>query len=139
MPRRSSGTFEYYRDPVFLWCVAAYGINRLLIKPNLTHYSPFFHGHFDDCLFVPVALPLFLLVYRWLGLRPDDAPPRWWEMAWHVVVWSFFFKWFGPVVMHRGAADPFDIACYAGGGIAAWLLWNYLPSPRTREGLAKLR
>jgi hypothetical protein len=126
--------FGYWRDPLFLLGLAAYLLNRVAIKPHLHAYSPLFDGHFDDCLLVPVALPLFLLVYRWLGLRPDDAPPRVWEMAWHVLVWSIFFKWFGPVVLHRSVADPVDIACYAGGGVAAWLLWNF--RPRRRVGAA---
>jgi hypothetical protein len=123
LPERR-GPFGYWRDPVFLCGLAAYLVNRGLIKPHLAHYSPFFHGHFDDCLLVPVALPLFLLVYRWLRLRPDDAPPRFWEMAWHLLVWSLFFKWFGPVVLHRSVADPVDVACYAGGGLAAWVIWR---------------
>ncbi len=127
MPR---DRFGYWRDPLFLLCLAAYLLNRLAIKPHLHGYSPFFHGHFDDSLLVPVALPLFLFVYRRLGLRPDDAPPRFWEMAWHLLVWSVFFKWFGPVALHRSVADPVDLACYAGGGVAAWLLWNFLPLRR---------
>jgi hypothetical protein len=119
--------FGYWRDPLFLLGLGAYLLNRLAIKPYLHSYSPFFHGHFDDCLLVPVVLPVFLFVYRFLGLRPDDAPPRFWEMAWHVLVWSVFFKWFGPVVLHHSVADRVDVACYAGGGAVAWLLWNFLP------------
>jgi len=124
MPVESRGGFGYWRDPVFLISLGAYFCNRTWIKPNLRVYSPFFHGHCNDCLLVPVALPIFLLVYRWLGLRPDDAPPRFWEMALHLLVWAVFFKWFGPSVLHQGAADPVDIGCYAAGGIVAWLLWN---------------
>jgi hypothetical protein len=124
--------FGYYSDPVFLLSLAAYFLNREVIKPNLHHYSAVFHGHFNDCLLVPVALPLFLLAYRWLGLRPDDAPPRFWEMALHVAVWSLFFKWFGPAVLHHGVADPKDLACYFGGGVIAWLLWNFPPFPFLR-------
>ena len=67
--------FRYALDPVFLAALAIYVINRAVIKPHLHRYSPFFHGHLDDSLLVPVALPIFLLVYRLLGLRPDDAPP----------------------------------------------------------------
>ncbi len=126
--------FGYARDPIFLAALAAYLANRLLIKPHLRHYSPFFDGHFDDCLLVPVMLPIFLFVYRRLGLRPDDAPPRFWEMAWNVLVWSVFFKWFGPVVLHRSVVDPVDVACYAGGGVMAWLLWNFLPGRRAVAG-----
>ena len=124
MPAKRRGTFRYLLDPVFLVCTGTYAINRLLIKPNLHTYSPFFHGHCNDCLFVPVALPVFLLVYRWLGLRPDDEPPRFWEMALHLAVWCLFFKWFGPTVLHHGSRDPWDLLCYAGGGIVAWVLWQ---------------
>ena len=116
--------FAYVRDPIFLASVALYAVNRLVIKPHLLVYSPFFHGHLDDCLVVPVLLPIFLLVYRQLGLRPDDAPPRWWEIAGHVAVWSLFFKGVGPALFHRSVADPVDLLCYAGGGVVAWWLWR---------------
>ncbi len=131
MPAERVG-FGYYRDPVFLLSLGAYFLNREVIKPHLHHYSPLFNGHFNDCLLVPVALPFFLLVYRWLGLRPDDAPPRFWEVAAHLAVWCVFFKWFGPVVLHQGVADPIDLACYSGGGVVAWLFWNYGPRLRRR-------
>ena len=118
------GRFGYWRDPVFLVCLTAYVINRELIKPNLHHYSAFFDGHLNDTLFVPVALPVYLLAYRLIGLRPDDEPPRFWEMALHVAVWSLFFKRFGPFTLRRGVADPVDIGCFLAGGIVAWLLWQ---------------
>jgi hypothetical protein len=123
--------FRYGLDPIFLVSLAIYLVNRGLIKPNLLSYSPFFHGHLDDSLLVPVALPIFLLVYRLLGLRPDNAPPRWWEIALHLVVWSLFFKWFGPTVLHRSVADPVDVFCYFAGGVVAWVLWH-LPAGRLR-------
>jgi len=119
----AQGTFRYALDPLCLGALALYLVNRLLIKPHLPAYSAFFHGHLDDTLLVPVALPVFLCVYRLLGLRPDNAAPRWWEIAAHLAVWSLFFKWFGPHVLHRSVYDPVDLACYAGGGVIAWLLW----------------
>jgi hypothetical protein len=124
MPAERSGTFGYWRDPVFLISLAIYVVNRTLIKPHLHHYSPLFHGHLDDTLTVPVALPIYLFVYRWIGFRPDDEPPRWWEIGLHVAVWMVFFEWFGPVVLHRGVADPIDDCCIACGGLVAWALWQ---------------
>ena len=124
MPAEKSSSFGYWRDPVFLISLAAYVINRALIKTNLHHYSPFFHGHFDDALTVPVALPIYLLAYRWIGFRPDDQPPRWWEVALHVAVWNVFFEWFGPKVLHQGVADPQDDWSIAIGGLIAWVLWQ---------------
>jgi hypothetical protein len=125
MPAERCAVFGYARDPLFLLAFAAYLLNREVIKPNLPRYSPLFHGHFNDGLLVPVALPFFLLVYRRLGLRPDDAPPRFWEMACHLLVWCVFFKWFGPAVLHRGVADPVDLAWYAAGGLVSWWIWNH--------------
>jgi len=124
MPAERVRGFGYWRDPVFLVSVATYAINRTLIKPNLHHYSAFFHGHLNDGLTVPVALPIYLLVYRWIGLRPDDEAPRWWEVALHAAVWCVFFKWFGPIVLHQSVVDPMDDLSIACGGLVAWLLWQ---------------
>lgn len=125
MPAERGGAFGYWRDPLFLVSLGTYAVNRLLIKPHLHHYSPLFHGHLDDVLTVPVALPVYLYIYRRIGLRPDDAPPRWWEVALHVAVWDVFFEWFGPHALHRGAGDPLDNLSIAAGGVAAWLLWRW--------------
>ena len=133
MPAKRNGGFGYWRDPVFFISLAVYVINRTLIKPNLHTYSPFFHGHLNDILTVPVALPIYLLVYRWIGFRPDDEPPRWWEVALHVLVWMIFFEWFGPRVLHHGVADPVDAWCIAGGGLISWTIWQgerFMPMPR---------
>jgi hypothetical protein len=124
MPAEGSGGFGYWRDPLFLACLGTYAVNRLLIKPNLHHYSPLFHGHLNDILTVPVALPIYLYVYRLVGLRPDDEPPRWWEVALHVAVWDVFFEWFGPHYLHHGAGDPLDNLSIAGGGLVAWVIWR---------------
>jgi hypothetical protein len=124
MPVEPSRPFGYWRDPIFLIGLATYAVNRLLIKPNLHHYSPLFHGHLNDALTAPVALPIYLQVYRWIRFRPDDKPPRWWEVLLHVAVWIVFFEWYGPVVMHIGVYDPIDSWCIAGGGLVAWLLWH---------------
>jgi hypothetical protein len=124
MPAERAGRFRYGFDPLFLACLGAYALNRLVIKPHLHTYSPFFHGHFDDALTVPVALPLFLGFYRLIGLRPDDAPPRWWEVALHTALWIVFFKWFGPVRLHVSQCDPVDMLAIAAGGAAAWLIWR---------------
>jgi hypothetical protein len=124
MPVEEAGKFHYWRDPVFLACLAVYVVNRFLIKPNLHFYSPFFHGHLDDTLTIPVALPPYLLFYRWLRFRPDDEPPRSWEVGLHLALWLVCFKWFGPLVLHRGAYDPVDDWCIAAGGLGAWLLWQ---------------
>jgi hypothetical protein len=128
MPVEPAGGFGYWRDPLFLTSLAVYIVNRLLIKPYLTHlhhYSAFFHGHLDDTLTAPVALPIYLYVYRKIGFRPDDEPPRWWEVALHVAVWVVFFEWFGPFYLHRGVGDPIDALCITGGAFVAWAFWAW--------------
>lgn len=126
MPPSKGGKFAYLRDPIFLVGLAIYGINREWIKPGLHAYSPFFHGHLNDTLLVPVALPVYLLFYRWIHFRPDDAPPRFWEMILHVAVWTVFFKWFGPRYLHQSVTDWIDAGCYLVGGVLAWLLWQVI-------------
>ena len=125
MPAETGGRFRYWRDPLFLSALALYFLNRAWIKPHLHTYSFFFHGHLNDFLLVPVALPLFLYVYHRLGLRPDNAPPRGWEIALHLGVWAFFFEWVGPHVLHRGIGDPVDVASYVLGGVLSWLFWQW--------------
>jgi hypothetical protein len=138
MPAEKGEEFGYWRDPVFLLGLALYFLNRAWIKPRLHSYSPFFHGHLNDLLLVPVALPIFLYVYRHLGLRPDDRAPRWWEIALHLLVWAVFFEWFGPLVLHRGVGDPLDVGCYLLGGMIAWLLWRMKTNSfRKRASIAK--
>lgn len=126
MPAEKPGGYGYWRDPVFLVSLAVYFLNREWIKPHLLVYSGFWQGHLNDLLLVPVALPLFLFVYHQLGLRPDNAAPRWWEIALHLLVWILFFEWFGPRVLHRGVGDPLDAGCYVMGGAIAWLIWHGL-------------
>ena len=133
MPAERSGTFGYWRDPVFLVCLVIYVINRLVIKPSLHSYSPFFHGHLNDSLTVPVALPIYLFVYRKINFRPDDQPPRWWEVVLHAAVWIVFFEWFGPKVLHQGVYDPTDSWCLAGGGLVAWAIWHGIRLIRARR------
>jgi hypothetical protein len=146
MERFRAKTFKYWRDPLFLGALVMYAINRCLIKPHLTHYSPFFHGHLNDCLFMPVAIPVFLWVYRVLGIRSDNAPPRLGEVILLLAMWSLFFKGFSPLVLHRSVWDPIDIFCYAVGGLMGWLFWNfghqrnfYALLQKSREALVLMR
>lgn len=50
--------FGYRRDSMFQIAVIAYALNRCLLKPLLP--SPFLHGHFNDLLLIPAALPVVL-------------------------------------------------------------------------------
>ncbi|MEI9865001.1 MAG: hypothetical protein WDN00_10690 [Limisphaerales bacterium] len=112
--------------------MTVYALNRLVIRPHLagffhTHLPwawPFLHSHLDDLLLMPAALPVVLWLQRMLGLRKHDRPPGWGEMFAHLAVWSVMCKILGPLYLHIGVADPWDILFFAGGGAVACLWWN---------------
>ncbi|MEZ0299528.1 MAG: hypothetical protein ACAI35_23985 [Candidatus Methylacidiphilales bacterium] len=111
--------------------------NRLIIKPMVLPLLPgflslpsaFFHCHFNDFLLVPVILPLFLWMYRLLGLRRHDYPPGMGETALHVMLWAIFFEVYGPRFLHRSVGDPWDAVSYVAGGLCAWVLWRWVIYP----------
>jgi hypothetical protein len=123
-----SGGFGYAKDPVFLLSLALYGLNRLLIKPHWSRHwmlGSFVHDHLNDSLLVPVALPIFLAVYRGLNLREHDRPPTLRETMGHALLWSVYFEVFAPRFLHHGTADFGDAVSYVVGGLVAWAFWNY--------------
>ncbi len=73
---------------------------------------------------MPVALPVVLWLQRLGGVRKQDHPPSWLEMVLHLAVWAVMCKIGGPVYLHIGVADPWDVAFFATGGGAACLWWN---------------
>jgi hypothetical protein len=102
---------------------AAYALNRWLLKPHL--HSALLHSYFNDALLIPCALPLALLLQRWLGLRSHDAPPQPAEIALHLGVWSILFEWIGPHLVRHATGDPWDVAAYWIGGLLAGLWWRW--------------
>ncbi len=110
------------RDRLFLAAAAGYALNRWLLKAVFS--SPFLHGHFNDLLLIPAALPVVLWVQRCVGLRPDDRAPSWTEIGLHLAVWSLICEFIGPFWLRHGTADPWDVAAYALGGGAAWIWWT---------------
>lgn len=119
--------FGYWRDPMFLVAASAYALNRWLLKPLLP--SPFLHGHFNDLLLIPAALPVVLWLQRCAGLREPDPAPSWSEMGLHLVVWSVICEFIGPHWLHHGTADVWDVVAYAVGGVVACLWWNRSMQP----------
>ena len=115
--------FGYLRDPMFLAAASAYALNRWLLKRLLP--SPFLHGHFNDLLLIPAALPVVMWMQRLAGLREHDLAPSWAEMGLHLAVWSLICEFIGPLWLHHGTADWWDVVAYAVGGIAACFWWNW--------------
>jgi hypothetical protein len=124
--------FGYLRDRLFQISLAAYAFNRLVMLPHWggllhshLHWAwPFLHSHFDDLLLMPAALPVVLWIQRLTGLRQHDRPPSWLEMLFHLTIWSVLCKIIGPLYVHIGVADPWDVLFFAAGGMAACLWWN---------------
>jgi len=114
--------FGYLRDRLFLAAVAGYALNCWLLKPLFA--APFLHGHFNDLLLIPAALPVVLWLQRVVGLRDHDLAPSWTETAFHLAVWSLICEFIGPHWLHHGTADVWDAVAYAAGGVVACLWWN---------------
>jgi hypothetical protein len=125
--------FGYLQDKLFLSALSIYSLNKLLILPHFSGVLRlhafwiwiFLHGHLDDLLLMPAALPVVLWVHRQLAWRKHDGPPGWGEMAGHLIIWSVVCKLAGPRYLHLGVADPWDLLCFAAGGMAACLWWHH--------------
>ncbi len=114
--------FGYALDPLCIAACACYAANRWLVPAAMK--GVFLRGYFSDTLLIPAALPLILWVQRRLGMRTDDAPPRWSEIAMHVVVWSIAAEVVAPHFFARATGDPWDAVAYAGGAVVAGVVWH---------------
>ncbi len=118
--------FRYLRDPLFLACVAAYFVNRWLIKPQVT--GGFFHTSFNDLICIPFWVTPLVWITRRTGLRNHDRRPGGVELLMPLIVWSFVFEvWLPQTAAFRAVstADPFDIFWYTCGALAASLFWDW--------------
>jgi len=114
--------FRYLADPLFLVCCALYALNRWEIRPH-THLA-FFHSWFNDVLLIPCALPPVLRLHRFAGLRGHDLPPTAPEIFAHWLGWSILFEFICPRFMPHTTGDPWDVAAYAVGAVAAYAWWR---------------
>jgi hypothetical protein len=118
--------FRYLRDPLFLFCVALYFLNRWLLKPYFS--SVFLHSYLNDVICIPFWVPIMVWGMRKLRLRADDEPPQWYEIIIPLLLWSFVFEsWLPrmPAFRHLATADPNDILAYTAGATVASLFWQW--------------
>lgn len=115
--------FRYLRDPLFLACVATYGVNRLVLKALCT--EGFVHAHLNDLICIPFWVPIMLFVQRQLGLRAGDASPAPSELIIPLVLWSWAFEILLPRTDVRFVGDHLDILYYALGALGAGLFWRW--------------
>lgn len=124
--------FRYLRDPLFLACVAAYLVNRLVLRPHLD--VAFLHNHFNDLICIPFWVPVLAWLRKKLRLRPFDTPPTALEIVVPLLLWSWMFEVWLPGT-HFAArpfvGDPRDVMWYAVGalGAAAWWCVTYAAGP----------
>jgi hypothetical protein len=114
--------FRYLRDPLFLLAVALYVANRWWWKPEFGGF--FLNGYFNDLLLIPAALPPILWLHHKAGWRSKDAPPSLLEITSHLVLWTFIAEVIGPHLKATSVADWADVAAYAAGALAAFLIWR---------------
>ena len=113
--------YGYARDPVCWISCLCYAANRWGLPAAWK--GPFLREHFNDCLFIPAALPLMLRLERRLDLRRVDTPPHWKEVLYHLVIWSVAAEVVGPHVFARATGDVWDVVAYAAGAAVATVIW----------------
>jgi len=128
--------FRYLRDPLFLTCIIVYAINRCIIKPYLP--NEFSRSYLNDCLCLPMWVPVMLLVMRKLRLRTDDSPPDSVELIVPLILWSLVFERYLPATSffsRYATSDYHDVFCYTAGGLFAanfWKWWYLRPTESTK-------
>jgi len=118
--------FLYLRDPLFLFCVATYFVNRLLLKAIWK--DGFVHEHLNDLICIPFWVPIMLFAQRQLKLRDADDSPRPGEIIIPLVLWSWVFEILLPRTALLGdwcVADHLDILYYALGALLASIFWKW--------------
>lgn len=117
--------FGYALDPLCVLACGLYVLNRVWFLNHLG--GSLFQGQFNDLLLIPAALPFMLWLHRRLGLRRDDQPPRWGEIALHLCLWSVAAEMLAPHLFTRATADWRDVAAYTAGGAIAGCWWQGIP------------
>src|SRR5690242_306095 len=86
--------FRYLRDPLFLFCVVLYFVNRLLLKPFLHDgfVGAFLHDSLNDVICIPFWVPIMVWMMRKVKLRTSDAVPQGAEILIPLLLWSWFFE-----------------------------------------------
>jgi hypothetical protein len=118
--------FRYLRDPLFVFCVALYFLNRWVLKPHLT--SVFLHAYLNDLICIPFWVPIMLFVMKRLRLRKSDELPTAFEILIPLILWSWVFEAylpFTPMFKHLATSDYRDVLAYTMGAFMAASIWRF--------------
>ena len=117
--------FRYLRDPLFVFCLALYFVNRWILKPYFS--NEFSRSWLNDVICIPFWVPIMLFMMRKIGLRRDDAPPRANEILIPLLLWSWVFEAYLPFTAtfrHLATSDYLDILAYTIGAFLAAIFWK---------------
>ena len=117
--------FRYLKDPLFLFCVGLYFLNRWVIKPYFP--NDFSRDHLNDVICLPFWVPIMLFIMRKTGLRKDDEPPKSSEILIPLLIWSWVFEAYLPftaLFKRLATSDYLDILSYTVGACFAALFWK---------------
>lgn len=131
--------FRYFRDPLFLACVAIYFVNRWALKPSFD--AIFFHGYVNDLLCLPIFGTFVVALTSRLGVRDAAKPPQGWELVVMLLLWSILFEVWMPSHLNWSSLatrDPKDVLCYAAGGFGALVFWSaYYATPESHVAVPR--
>lgn len=114
--------FGYAADPLCAIACALYLANRFWWREAIG--GPWLGGYFNDLLLIPAGLPLLLWLQRRLGVRADDAAPRWREIALHLVAWAVIAEGIMPRLATHATGDWGDLIAYGVGALGAGVCWR---------------
>lgn len=117
--------FRYLKDPLFVFCVALYFVNRWIIKPYFP--NEFSRDHLNDVICIPFWVPIMLFLLKKARLRSSETPPTASEMLIPLVMWSWLFEAvlpFRPFFKHLATSDYLDVFSYTVGACIAGAVWK---------------
>jgi hypothetical protein len=82
--------FRYLLDPLFLFCLVTYFVNRFVFKAIWK--GGFVHDHLNDLICIPFWVPIMLFAQKMARLRPTDDRPHAGEIVIPLILWSWIFE-----------------------------------------------
>ena len=117
--------FRYLKDPLFLFCLVLYFVNRWILKPYFP--NSFSRDYLNDIICIPFWVPIMLFMMRSIRLRKHDEPPTGSEILIPLILWSWIFESYLPFVpffKYLATSDYQDIMSYTVGALFSAVFWR---------------